>query len=287
MRIMLAVFGTSLLVFHLLERWLTPVLPDAHTGPRRAGWRADLLHALVNGPGLSALTKVAAAWALLRLPGVSVMAGWHVAAQFAAYFIVNDLGRYWLHRLYHYSDLLWRIHRVHHSTVEMDSLSLLRIHVLEAVIKNFALSAPFAILGVDRSVIIAYSCIDIVKGFWHHANFRTSVGWLNYLINTAELHWWHHSVERRGHRSNYGSILSLWDWVFGTAYWPKGEWPDQIGVKGMENFSPHYVDQLLSIRYTDAELREMLDKDADEPEILPFAAPAAPQRQTKATRKAA
>lgn len=285
MRYLLLSFSVSLTVFHLLERRLTPVLPEANSGPRRPGWQADLLHALVNGPGLSALTKVAAAYAVMRLPsGVDVLSEWHVAAQFGLFFLVNDLGRYWLHRWYHASDLLWRIHRVHHSTVEMDSLSLLRIHVLEAVIKNFALSAPFAVMGVSRTVIVAYSCLDVVKGFWHHANFRSSAGPLNYLFNTAELHWWHHSVERRGHRSNYGSILSLWDWIFGTAYWPKGEWPSEIGVKGMENFSPHYGSQLLSIRYTDAELRAMLKEDGG-PAIIPFEPRASSDEDSK--RKAA
>jgi sterol desaturase/sphingolipid hydroxylase (fatty acid hydroxylase superfamily) len=257
MLILTATFFGGLLVFHLLERFAgAPVLESYRTAYHRRGYPADLIAALVNGPALGGATKVGAVGLVLLVPGIAGVLGdrpW--AVQFALFFLVNDFGRYWLHRWYHASPRLWRVHRVHHATVEMDCLSVIRIHVLEAVIKNFLLALPFQALGMSVSVLVTYSCIDVLKGFWHHANLRTRVGPLNYVLNTAELHWWHHSPERNGHRSNYGSILSIWDWLFGTAYWPQGEWPATIGVQGIDRFPETYSGQLTSIRYEDDEFR--------------------------------
>lgn len=249
--ILMGVYVGGLLLFHALERF-APIHKTYATGATRRGYLADITATLVDGPLLSGLTKIAAYAGVMAFPQVfRALSDWSVLAQFALFFFVNDFGRYWLHRWYHESDLLWRIHRVHHSVVQMDALSAFRVHVLEGAIKYGVIILPFHLLGVDRSVVLLYSSLDIIKGFWHHANLRTYIGPLNYLLNSAELHWWHHSVEARGQRSNYGSVLSVWDWLFRTAYWPRGEWPDEIGVKDMAQFPDTYVGQLASVALTD------------------------------------
>ena len=35
---------------------------------------------------------------------------------------------------------------------------------------------------------------------------------------------------------NFGIVLSLWDFLFGTAYWPRRRPPERIGFPGMERF---------------------------------------------------
>lgn len=250
----LGCFFGGLLVFHLLER-RAPVVPH-HTGPARRGYLADITATLVDGPFLAGLTKIVAYYLIVKVPAVwGLLASWNVWWQFALFFVVNDFMRYWLHRWYHESDLLWRIHRVHHTVCEMDAMSTFRVHVFEGIIKYGVIILPFQLFGIDRDVVLVYSCIDILKGFWHHANLRTYIGPLNYVLNSAELHWWHHSIEGRGQRSNYGSTLSIWDWLFGTAYWPKGQWPEQIGVEAMQAFPDDYLRQFASVRFTDDEVR--------------------------------
>jgi len=253
--VLFIVFAAGLVIFHSLER-IWPVMRGYPKGfVRRAYW-ADLVATVVNGPGLTGLEKIAFFWLVTRVPTwANVMDGWGWWAQFAAFFLVNDFARYWIHRWYHDFNVLWRIHRVHHTIVEMDALSVFRLHVLEAIVKNGLLFLPFRLLGVADSVIVAYSAIDIFKGFWHHANLRSYIGPLNYIFNSPELHWWHHATEQRGQRSNYGSMLSVWDWLFGTAYWPRGQWPAAIGVDGLEQFPDSYIGQLVSIGYDDAAAR--------------------------------
>ena len=265
MWILVGVFLLGLVVFHTLER-VAPVLRGYPRGLVRRGYWADLAASAVNGPGLTAIEKIAFFWLVTRLPAWQNVLGprsW--AAQFALFFIVNDLARYWLHRWYHNFSILWRIHRVHHTVVEMDALSVFRHHVLEAIVKNGLIFLPFRLLGVADSVIIAYSAIDIFKGFWHHANLRSYIGPLNYVFNSPELHWWHHSIEARGQGANFGSILSVWDWLFRTAYWPRGQWPQEIGVEGMRGFPDSYVGQLVSIRYGDEQARRRFGAVAPQP----------------------
>jgi sterol desaturase/sphingolipid hydroxylase (fatty acid hydroxylase superfamily) len=255
MPVLITVFLVGLVTFHLLER-VAPIHTGYTTGPRRRAYWADCVATIVNGPGMAALTKIGAAWLVLCLPIQNdLMTRWPWTLQFAVFFLVNDFARYWLHRAYHASDVLWRIHRVHHTVIEMDALSTFRVHLLEAVIKYGVIILPFRLVGIDDAAIILYSSLDVLKGFWHHANLRTYIGPLNKVLNSAELHWWHHSIERRGHRSNYGSILSIWDRLFGTFYWPRGTWPDQIGVRGIEQFPDSYLGQLASIRHNDDAMR--------------------------------
>jgi len=252
--ILLSVFFVTLTAFHLLEL-VFPIHRTYRPGWSRKDYWTDVISAIVNGPVLSGLTKVAVVGLVLMLPRAHhLLTPWPWWLQFAVFFLFNDFARYWLHRWYHESSFLWRFHRVHHTIVEMDAMSVFRFHVLEGIIKNGVIFAPFQMLGLDPLVIVVYSSLDIAKGFWHHANVRTYIGPLNYLLNSAELHWWHHSVEARGQRSNYGSVLSIWDWLFGTAYWPRGSWPERIGVEGMDEFPKTYLGQMTSALYDDEEI---------------------------------
>lgn len=272
MLILFGVFLGGLVTFHLLET-VAPIRTDYKAGVTRRGYLADVTATLVNGPVLSAVTKIVGYWLVTRIPAqLAVMPDWSWAVQFAVFFLVNDFLRYWLHRWYHASGALWRIHRVHHTIVEMDALSVFRLHVLEAVIKNCLIFLPFQLAGVSESVILVYSSIDILKGFWHHANFRTHVGPVSYFLNTAELHWWHHSTESRGQHSNYGSILSIWDRLFGTFLFLPGQWPAEIGVEGMEAFPDTYLGQLASIRHDDEAAKACFPPtEATEPTAQPQA----------------
>lgn len=253
--ILIAVFLTTLLVFHWLER-LRPINPALRTGPKRGGYLSDLFAQFVDGPALSSVMKIVAASIVMNVPALANhMTGWPWAAQFAAFFLFNDFGRYWLHRWHHEIGWMWRIHRVHHSPVEMDALSASRVHVFEGIIKYGLLVLPFRVLGIDPTVILVYSILDIIKAFWHHANLKTEIGKLNYVLNSAELHWWHHAMEGPGQHSNYGSVLSIWDRLFGTFYFPRGQWPERIGVEGCERFPRHYPVQFVSVFLSDEEAR--------------------------------
>lgn len=234
------VFLVGAVIFHLLER-VAPIYPRLLRGPRRRAYMADITAAIVDGPVLSAISKLVACEIIIRVPqSYELITVWPWWLQFTVFFLVNDFMRYWLHRWYHTFPILWRLHRVHHTAVEMDTMTNYRIHVFEAVIKYGVVIFPFHVVGIDKWVLIIYSSIDILKGYWHHANLRTYIGKLNLYFNSAEQHWWHHSAEPGGRFANFGSVLSIWDRMFGTFYWPRGVWPETIGVHQMERFPETY-----------------------------------------------
>ena len=104
-----------------------PVVGGYKTSFRRRAYFADVTSAVVNGPVMSATTKIAAYWLVTLVPAWHRAFGaWPWVCQFLLFFLCNDFGRYWLHRAYHASDFLWRLHRVHHATIDMDALSVIR-----------------------------------------------------------------------------------------------------------------------------------------------------------------
>jgi len=283
--ILTCVFFAGLIVFHFLERRFTPVMKTYKAGPRRRSYLADFTATVVEGPVLSSVTKMAFYIAIIYSPTFHFdgMSSWPFWLQFLTFLLINDFLRYWLHRWHHSNTLLWRIHRVHHTIVEMDALSTFRVHILEGVIKYGLIILPFHFVNIDRSVILIYSSIDILKGFWHHANMRTRIGPLNYFLNSAELHWWHHSTDAKGQLANYGSILSIWDWLFGTAYYDRDRWPEKIGVEGLENFPNTYHELMATVRYSDeAALARYADaKAVGGPAPTPEAAHTSPVRNVE------
>ena len=72
----------------------------------------------------------------------------------------------------------------------------------------------------------------------NHANIRISWGPLRYLLNSPMMHVWHHDVEQHGKGGqNFGQVLSVWDWIFGTVYWPADrKMPDRLGFEGMQRY---------------------------------------------------
>ena len=77
-------------------------------------------------------------------------------------------------------------------------------------------------------------------------------GALRDLINSPELPVWHHTVwhhtnpEAGPVERNIGIALSLWDWLFGTAYAPPGKDPVRLGFEGIESYPQHLPGQVLA-----------------------------------------
>ena len=55
---------------------------------------------------------------------------------------------------------------------------------------------------------------------------------------------WHHDASSEGGSAkNFGIVLSLWDFLFGTAYWPRDRAPERIGYAGDEEMPTDWVRQ--------------------------------------------
>ena len=123
----------------------------------------------------------------------------------------------------------------------MDWIGNWRFHFVEVVVYRSLLYPFAAFFGFDVQAMFWYGVVSVLGGHFAHANLRCSLGPLRYVVNTPDMHAWHHTHPEAGPPDhNFGIVLSVWDWIFGTAYMPRGRMPARLGFTGIEHY-PHNV----------------------------------------------
>jgi sterol desaturase/sphingolipid hydroxylase (fatty acid hydroxylase superfamily) len=152
-----------------------------------------------------------------------------VLAYAVCLFVVSDLSRYGLHRLMHTVPWLWSIHKVHHSAKVLTPITFYRVHPLENLLfgLRYAISTGvvtgaflyvfgfglelFEIIGVNVFVFIAHIAGDNLR----HSHVALGYpDWLERILISPAQHQHHHT--QHGSRKNYGGVLAIWDWMFGS-----------------------------------------------------------------------
>lgn len=225
------------LAFVLLER----LRPWRRQKLFRPAWLTDLFYVVFNGHFLAVLlgyvTFHALAWfsaGAARL-GLGTPDQWGVLgslpfwAELAMFIVIKDFMEWWIHRLLHRVEWLWRVHQVHHSIVDMDWAGGMRFHFAEIIVYKCLLYVPLAAMGFSSSVLLPAGVFSLVMGYFNHSNLPISLGPLKYVFNNPKMHIWHHLGEGgRRYGQNFAINFSLWDWLFATVYWP-GEQPHKLG----------------------------------------------------------
>ncbi len=208
----------------------------------RTGFFSDLAYIVFNSHYLGMLLALAAQQ-LFRLYdptgrlSLGLMRGVPAWIQFPAVLLIFDLFQWCIHNLLHRVPVLWRFHKVHHSVTEMDWLGDWRFHWGEVVVYRTLLYVPTAVLGFDLAVLFYYGILATVAGHYAHANTRLSIGYARYLFNSPQMHIWHHCHPDSGPvNRNFGITLSVWDWIFGTAYLPQAGQPRKLGFEDIEAY---------------------------------------------------
>ena len=169
----------------------------------------------------------------------SIIGNWPVWVQVLFFLITHDFYIYWFHRWQHHNRFLWRTHEAHHSPKTVDWLSGARSHSLEILINQTVEFAPIILLGAAPEVALYKGMISAIWGMFIHSNIDVRLGKLQYIINGPELHRWHHSDEEgKEFQNNYGTKLAVWDWIFGTAFFPDPEVrkPKQFGLSDTPDY---------------------------------------------------
>jgi sterol desaturase/sphingolipid hydroxylase (fatty acid hydroxylase superfamily) len=149
--------------------------------------------------------------------------------QLVFFLVTHDLYIYWMHRFQHQNKFLWRIHEAHHSPKSVDWLSGSRSHAFEILINQTIEFLPIILLGSPPEVIAYKGVISAVWGMYIHSNLNIKTGKFQLIINGPEMHRWHHSTGK-GRNRNFATKLAIWDWLFGTAFFPDTK-PDEYGLK--------------------------------------------------------
>ena len=153
---------------------------------------------------------------------------------FFAACVIGELGSYWGHRLLHSVPLLWRVHKVHHSTETMDWLAPSRHHPLDLALLRLFVAVPLMILGFSAPSIGAPFVLRRIPGLFVHANVRLRYGpLLRWVLTSPEFHHWHHSADARHFNKNFAGSFPIVDKIFGTLHFgdqDSGYWPMSYGI---------------------------------------------------------
>lgn len=164
------------------------------------------------------------------LPEQGLLTGAPWLVQFAVFLAVSDFLMWLVHRLLHGVPWLWQFHKVHHSIHAMDWIGSFRFHVAETIVYRSLLYVPLLWLGGDTGPLWAVILLSTAWGHFNHANLDVGLGPLALVFNSPRMHLWHHDAsDEGGVAKNFGITLSLWDHLFGTAYWPRDRAPELIG----------------------------------------------------------
>jgi sterol desaturase/sphingolipid hydroxylase (fatty acid hydroxylase superfamily) len=181
---------------------------------------------LAFGPVFEGLAHGRAA---LGLPGLELLAlSW--AGQVVIATLLYDLGAFAAHRLLHRYDLLWRLHKVHHSSRVLDWLATTRAHGLEHLVRGIPVQAALFTLGVPVSALATALAIYAAFATLGHSNLRIGLARVEWLFVTPRLHHLHH-VPETTHR-NFGTIFTLWDRLFGRLTIREADPGECLGVPG-------------------------------------------------------
>jgi len=221
----------------LFPRWL-----------RRASYRADVGFFLLN----VLLAAMLLGWAILSSQSVSQFVSRTLSDMFGVLpktglnelasklivtvvlFLTYELG-YWVdHYLSHRIPVLWDFHKVHHTAEVLTPLTNFRMHPVDSVVfanilavflgvasgvlSYLQLGSPFEVGGTNL-ILVAFYFITV--HLQHSHLWIATTGLLGRVILSPAHHQIHHSDNPIHFDKNFGSCLSIWDWVFGTLQMPE------------------------------------------------------------------
>ena len=170
---------------------------------------------------------------------------WPVWSQYLLMFVLADFIQWNIHRLLHKSKFLWEFHKVHHSVQQMGFAAHLRFHWMESVIYKTIQYIPLAMIGFGIQDFFIIHIIAVAIGHLNHANIKLTYGPLKYILNNPVMHLWHHAhhLPKNSSGVNFGLSLSLWDYLFKTAYIPNHNAIEPLGFDGIEEFPKGFIKQ--------------------------------------------
>lgn len=159
--------------------------------------------------------------------------------------LLGELTYYLTHRAYHEIPFLWELHKVHHSAEVMTPITFIRAHPIDLMIQatmrllSIAIASGvflyfypnkdglIMVAGVDAGLFLYY----VIGANLHHSHVWISFGRpLEHILISPAQHQIHHSKNPKHFDKNYGSMLAIWDWLFGSLYIPEKDEKIHFGL---------------------------------------------------------
>ena len=171
-------------------------------------------------------------WRSLDIPPIFDTTALPDVVTFTLLIVIVDFAYYWEHRFEH--RFLWPIHGVHHSLTELHAANDYA-HPLELFTRYLFVLVPVSMIGFD-SVALPVAVL-LFLNFWAyfvHAPTRVHIGPLRKVIVDERFHRIHHSLDPKHFDRNFAPVFSIWDQMFGTAYFPADDEHPEVGLAGIE-----------------------------------------------------
>jgi len=233
-----AVRGVAVVMALLVAALLQRFSPHARV---QGSWR-------VNGPiwllGLVAVGLVcgtcgftAARWAQGAEFGLLNAVPLPVWAAIPATLGLLDLVSYGWHLANHRVLPLWRLHQVHHSDPTFTVSTGLRFHPGELLLSLPVRIAAVVLIGASVEAVLIFEVVFAFANLIEHGDIdapRDLERALGRLLVTPALHRRHHTRQGAARNSNFGTIFSVWDRLFGTYVHSDSAAEIETGLPGLE-----------------------------------------------------
>ncbi|MCY7281495.1 MAG: sterol desaturase family protein [Sphingomonas bacterium] len=115
--------------------------------------------------------------------------------------------------------MLWQLHRMHHTDLDIDVTTGVRFHPIEILLSMVIKLGAVVVLGAPALGVMIFEVLLNATSMFNHSNVRLPAGvdrWLRRILVTPDMHRVHHSIVARERQSNFGFNLPWWDRLFGT-----------------------------------------------------------------------
>lgn len=133
--------------------------------------------------------------------------------------IALDFVIYLQHVLFHFLPHLWRLHRMHHTDLDLDVTSATRFHPFEIFLSLGIKLGAVVFLGAPPLAVLIFEITLNATAMFSHGNLAIPAPvdrWLRLFLVTPDMHRVHHSIVARETNSNFGFCLPWWDRLCGT-----------------------------------------------------------------------
>lgn len=135
---------------------------------------------------------------------------------FLAY-VLTYFTYYCFHRFQHNNALLWKTHKLHHSTEKIWSLSGRRGSFINVLLNSFV-SLWFAIFAISPEVMFVVAIHLSFHSYWQHLNVKGQkwMKFIEWIYVTPRYHNIHHLSQQELQCKNLAMYFTCFDRFFGT-----------------------------------------------------------------------
>jgi sterol desaturase/sphingolipid hydroxylase (fatty acid hydroxylase superfamily) len=214
-------FFFGILIIMYLWELIAPRRPLATS--KSARWFSNLGLVLID----SVIVRLAFPAGLAGVAFLAQQRGWGLFNQFELSTLLKiifsvlilDLAIYLQHVMFHSAPLLWRLHMVHHSDMDIDVTTGVRFHPIEILLSMGIKMVVVVLTGAPPASVLIFEIILNGTSMFNHGNVRYPQQidpFLRLVVVTPEMHRVHHSTIRWETNSNLGFSFPWWDRLFGT-----------------------------------------------------------------------